>query len=545
MAVSGAKWFAAKDGNLLIRQTISDWNRLMADRRLSTPLLALDLDRRSGTPLHRQLYDQIREAVLTGRLAPGARLPSSRTLASELGCSRNTAVTAFDQLLSEGYLDGQVGSGTYISHVLPEELLSLSPSGRMAAGGNPGGPAEKRTSRQDKPALRRRGLSRRGEALAAFPRGRRVATRAFAPGVPELELFPFDVWARLLGRCWRRPSEALKRHGDHAGYEPLRRAIADYLRSARGLQCDWRQVLITSGAQQGLDLVARTLLDPGDAVWIEDPGYLGLRGPLFAAGAQAVPLPVDAEGISVSAGRALSPLARMAIVAPSHQYPLGITMSLARRLELLAWAREADAWIVEDDYDSEYRYAGRPLSALQSLDEADNGRVVYLGSFSKVMFPSLRLGYLVVPEDLIEPMGRARGTLDDHPTAITQPALAAFISEGHFAAHVRRMRVLYAARQAVLLQAIGEELGGLLEAQPDEAGLHIVAFLTADLEQRMSDREAASRAEQAGLAVSALSNYYAGESARQGLMLGYAAVPEDEIRLAVKKLAGVLAPGAP
>lgn len=506
----------------------------MADRRLSTPLLALDLDRKSKVPLHRQLYDQIREAVLAGHLAPGARLPSSRTLASELGCSRNTAVTAFDQLLSEGYLAGQVGSGTYISHVLPEELLSLSGTQRRA----PRQVQGKREPAQTPP--RRRGLSKRGEILAAFPRGRRVATRAFAPGLPELDLFPFDVWARLLGRVWRRPSEDLKRHGDPAGYEPLRRAIADYLRTARGLLCDWRQILITSGAQQGLDLVARTLLDPGDAVWFENPGYTGLRGPLFAAGAEAVPLPVDAEGISVAAGRARAPEARMAIVAPSHQYPLGVTMSLARRLELLAWAREADAWILEDDYDSEYRYAGRPLSALQSLDEADNGRVVYLGSFSKVMFPSLRLGYLVVPEDLIEPMGRARGTLDDHPTAITQPALAAFISEGHFAAHVRRMRVLYAARQAVLLEEIGDKLAGLLEAQPDEAGLHIVAYFSDALARRMSDQEAADRAAAAGLAVSPLSGYYEGEADRQGLMLGYAAVPEDEIRLAVRNLARVL-----
>ncbi len=502
----------------------------MADRRLSTPLLALDLDRKSEIPLHRQLYDQIREAVLTGRLAPGARLPSSRTLASELGCSRNTAVTAFDQLLSEGYLAGQVGSGTYISHVLPEELLTLAAKT----------PQSSRPDPEEKAPPRRRGLSRRGEVLAAFPRGRRVTTGAFVPGVPELALFPFDVWARLLGRVWRRPPEALRRHGDHAGYEPLRRAIADYLRAARGLDCDWRQVLITSGAQQGLDLVARTLLDPGDPVWVENPGYRGLRGPLFAAGAEAVPLPVDAEGISVVAGRDRAPTARMAIVAPSHQYPLGVTMSLARRLELLAWAREADAWIVEDDYDSEYRYEGRPLSALQSLDDADNGRVVYLGSFSKVMFPSLRLGYLVIPEDLIEPMARARGTLDDHPTAISQPALAAFIAEGHFAAHVRRMRVLYAARQAVLLEEIERQLGGQLEAQPDEAGLHLVAHLTPELAARMSDREAAARAEAEGLAVSPLSDYYDGEPDRQGLMLGYAAVPEDEIRLAVKKLARAL-----
>ncbi len=514
----------------------------MADRRLSTPLLALDLDRTSKVPLHRQLYDQIREAVLAGHLAPGARLPSSRTLASELGCSRNTAVTAFDQLLSEGYLDGQVGSGTYISHVLPEELLSLSGANRQkpdhaaAAKRN----AESPLKSPAKSPARHRGLSKRGAVLAAYPRGRRVTTRAFAPGLPELDLFPFDVWARLLGRVWRRPPEALKRHGDHAGYEPLRRAIADYLRAARGLICDWRQILITSGAQQGLDLVARSLLDPGDPVWFENPGYSGLRGPLYAAGAEAVPLPVDAEGISVAAGRARAPNARMAIVAPSHQYPLGVTMSLARRLELLAWAREADAWILEDDYDSEYRYAGRPLSALQSLDEADNGRVVYLGSFSKVMFPSLRLGYLVVPEDLIEPMGRVRGTLDDHPTAITQPALAAFISEGHFAAHVRRMRVLYAARQAVLLEEIGRELAGVLEAQPDEAGLHIVAYFSDDLARRMTDREAADRAADAGLAVSPLSGYYDGAAERQGLMLGYAAVPEDEIRLAVRKLGGAL-----
>jgi len=531
----------------------------MPRRASSAPLLGLARDSLAGgvaggVALHRQLYGQVRELVLSGRLAPGARLPSSRGLARDLGCARNTVIAAYDQLLSEGYLEGRHGSGTYVSRVLPEERLTArrprpaAPAPKGAPQGAPQGASG--------PAAGPGRLSARGRALAELgpdrPRGG-APPRAFTPGIPELGAFPFELWGRLLARAWRRPPEALARHGDPAGHRPLREAIARYLCAVRALRCDWTQVIVTSGAQQGLDLAARLLLDPGEAAWIEDPGYLGLRGPLLAAQAQVVPLPVDRDGISVTEGRRRAPTARLAVVTPSHQYPLGVTMSLARRLELLDWAREAGAWILEDDYDSEFRYAGRPLAALQGLDAdragddgARGGRVIYLGTFSKILFPSLRLGYLVVPPELADPLARARAALDDHPSAVAQPALAAFFEAGHFAAQVRRMRLLYGARRACLLAAAARHLDGLLELAPDAAGLHLVAALAPALEARMDDREAAARAAAAGLATPALSSYYldpdpgAATPPEQGLLLGYAAVSEPEIEAGIEALARAL-----
>jgi len=491
-------------------------------RTETSPLLSLRLEKESAQALHRQLYDQLREAVLGGRLAAGTRLPSTRTLAGELGCSRNTVMNAFDLLLSEGYLEGQVGSGTYVSRVLPEELLTPE-----APGGRPG---------------RRRGngatLSVRGRSLAALPSRDPRANLAFTLNMPELASFPFEVFARQLGRVWRAPSRPLLQQRAAAGFEPLRRAIASYLKAMRALDCEAEQVIVTSGTQHALDLIARMLLDPGDRVWVEDPGYPGLRGPLAAAGAELVPVAVDAEGLLPAAGQRAAPGARMAVVTPSHQFPLGITMSLKRRLELLAWARDAGAWILEDDYDSEFRYDGRPLAALQGLDE--DGRVIYVGTFSKVLFPSLRLGYLVVPPALVEPLLRGRAALDDHPSALVQPVIAQFIEEGHFAAHVRRMRRLYGTRQEVLLAAARARLGGLVELAPDGAGMHLVGRLGPELAGRMDDRAAVAAAAEAGVTLAALSAYFLDLPTRQGLLLGYAGVPEPEIEAAVERLAGAL-----
>ncbi len=433
--------------------------------------------------------------------------------------------------------------------MLPEERLA-APRPRLTRPG-PAGPAANPGQ-----------LSARGRALAALrPQRPRdgAPPRAFTPGLPELGQFPFDVWGRLLSRAWRRPPESLALHGDPAGHRGLREAIARYLCAVRALRCDWTQVIVTSGAQQGLDLAARLLLDPGEAAWIEEPGYLGLRGPLLAAQTKLVPLPVDRDGISVAEGRRRAPGARLAVVTPSHQYPLGVTMSLARRLDLLDWARDAGAWIVEDDYDSEFRYAGRPLAALQGLD-ADRtqseggangganggGRVIYLGTFSKILFPSLRLGYLVAPPELAGPLARARAALDDHPSAVAQPALAAFFEAGHFAAHVRRICLLYGARRDCLLAAAARHLDGLLDLTPDEAGLHLVARLAPELAARMDDAQAAARAAAAGLATPALSSYYlrpdpsAAAPPEQGLLLGYAAVTEPEIEAGIEALARAL-----
>ncbi len=494
------------------------------------PLLALALERDGREPLHRQLYGQLRDHILAGRLPAGARLPASRSLAEELGCSRNTVTGAFDQLLSEGYLEGRVGAGTYVSRELPEGLLTAAPAAPAPGGARPS------------PARR---LSRRGQRLGAAAREPLdpAVGPAFAMANPDTEHFPFDVWGRLLGRVWRRPPPALLRGGDPGGLPSLRAAIAGHLRAVRGLDCGAGQVLVTAGGQQALDLATRVLLDPGDAAWIEEPGYAGLRAALAAAGARAVAVPVDAEGLSVAEGRRLAPEARLAAVAPSHQYPLGVTMSLARRLELLDWAGSQGAWILEDDYDSEYRYAGRPLTALQGLEAARAGerQVIYVGSFSKVLFPSLRIGYLVAPPDLAEDFLRARRALDDHPSSIVQPALAAFIEEGHFAAHVRRMRRLYAGRQAALLAAGARHLGGLLSLAPDPAGMHLVGAFEPALAARLGDVEAAHRAAAAGVSVRPLSAFYAGPARRRGLLLGYAGVPDAAIEPAVLRLRDALA----
>jgi GntR family transcriptional regulator/MocR family aminotransferase len=491
------------------------------------PLLAVDLDAAAETPLHRQLYDALRRAILEGRLAAGARLPSSRGLALELGLSRNTVLSALDQLVSEGYVEGRTGSGTYVASVLPDESAAalphqLRPPPRATAGA----------------------ISARGRTLADrawSPRARLGAGRgSFAVGLPELDAFPFDLWARLLARHWRHPSSALALGGDPAGYAPLRAAIADHLRRVRAVACTGDQVIIVSGIRQAVDLTVRLLLDASDQVWMEEPGFPGIRAVLSAADLSLVPVPVDDQGLDVAAGAAAAPHARLACVAPSHQYPLGVVMSLARRLDLLAWARDAGAWIIEDDYDSEYRYAGRPLAAMQGLDR--DGRVIYVGSFSKVLFPGLRLGYLVVPPALVDAFRAARATLDDHAPMTPQPALADFIAEGHFAAHLRRMRRLYASRQQALLAAASRHLGDLLDLAPDEAGMHLVATLTPTLAARMDDTAAAERGADSGLAATALSSFYMGAAQRLGLLLGYAAVPEAKMDAAVARLARALKP---
>jgi GntR family transcriptional regulator/MocR family aminotransferase len=493
------------------------------------PLLDLDIDSAAPSPLHRQLYEGLRKAILVGRLAPRSRLPSSRALAVELGLSRNTVLSAFEQLASEGYLEARLGSGSHVAAILPD-----TPPSATARRPPPHRPAL--VGKASATGMAR--LSARGLALTAISAHAARGDGAFAPALPDLDLFPFDLWSRLLAKSWRRPSAAMAWGRDAAGHLPLRAAIADYLRRVRAVRCEPEQVVILSGIRQAVDLTVRLLLDAGDSVWLEEPGYAGVREVLRAAGAKLVPVPVDREGLSVRAGARKAPDAKLACVAPSHQYPLGTVMSLGRRLELLAWARSAGAWIIEDDYDSEFRYAGRPLAALQGLDE--DGRVIYVGSFSKVLFSSLRLGYLVAPPALIDGFTAARSTLDDHAAMTAQPALAAFIAEGHFAAHIRRARKLYAARQAALLAAADRHLQGLLELAPATAGMHLLAGLSPRLAARMDDRTAAARAAAHGITVAPLSAFHMTPPRRQGLLLGYAGVAETAIEPAVIRLAAAL-----
>jgi GntR family transcriptional regulator / MocR family aminotransferase len=491
-------------------------------RTVSTAtLLTVPLDPAAPAPLFRQLYDGLRQAILGGRLPPGIRLPATRGLARDLGVSRNTVLNAYEQLLAEGYLEGKLGSGTYVPQTLPEELLQV----RSPLNGA-------------RPASRQgRSLSRRGQQLAAT----RVSVargpgppRPFRSGLASLHDFPWDTWQRLVARRWRLPAADLLVYGDPAGYLPLREAIAAHVGAARAVRCDAGQVIVVSGAQQALDLTAHVLLDPDEVAWVEDPCYAGARGALRGAGLRLVAVPVDADGLDVAEGVRRCPGARLAYVTPSHQYPLGVTLSLSRRLALLDWARRADAWVVEDDYDSEFRYAGRPLAALQGLDQ--DGRVIYVGTFSKALFPSLRLGYLVVPPDLAAAFTAARAVADRHAPTLMQAVVADFLAEGHFVRHVRRMRTLYAQRQEALVLAAGRELGGLLEVKPCETGMHLPGWLP----DGVDDQGAWQRVAAAGLETSAVSAYRLEPGGRGALLLGYAAFEPRQLRDGVRRLAGAL-----
>jgi GntR family transcriptional regulator/MocR family aminotransferase len=471
--------------------------------------------------LFRQLYEGIRRAILSGRFAAGMKLPATRLLAAELGVSRNTIVNGYEQLLAEGYLVGRLGSGTYVAPTLPEELLQTHAQHQAAR----------------RPLRRGRLVARRGAALAAAPRP--VAPRVglpkpFRPGVPALDAFPVELWLRLTKKYTRRMLAELCDYGAPAGYRPLREAIAGYLQAARGVCCDADQVIVVNGAQHALDLAARVLLDPGEAAWVEDPGYIGARGALLGAGVRVVPVAVDSEGLDVSGAERRDRGARLCYVTPSHQYPLGVTMSLPRRLALLDWASRTGAWIVEDDYDSEFRYAGRPLAALQGLDR--DQRVLYVGTFSKVLFPALRLGYLVAPPDLVDAFVAARALADHHSPTLSQAVLAEFIADGHLARHIRRMRKLYAERQVALLQAVHRALDGCVSVAAAEAGLHLVGWLA----DGMDDREASRRAASHGVEAPPLSAYGVERGARGGLLLGYAATAPRHIREGVHRLAAAL-----
>ena len=478
---------------------------------------AFAVDGRGGA-LYRQLYEELRASILSGRLKAGTRLPPTRQLAEELSVSRNTVLGAYQQLFAEGYVEGVIGSGTFIASNLPEEMLQ----------------ARAMTTSTAKQYPRRRALSKRGQKLAtAVPfRGGRVfgKQRPFRCATPDYPSFPFEIWTRLLAKYSRNPSADLLGYVYPAGYPRLREAIADYLKSARAVSCEAEQVIVVPGSQIALDIASQTLLDPGDTALIEDPGYFGVRGVFMRAGLLLAPIPVDAHGISIKHIKKTRGRARLVYVTPSYQFPLGVTMSLARRLELLEWARQTKAWIVEDDCDGEYRYTGRPIPSLQGLDSEN--RVIYTGTFSKVLFPSLRIGYLVAPPDLVEAFIRARVMTDLHSSTIPQAALADFIEQGHFARHLRRMRKLYSERQACLLAAAKEDLSGLLEMEKREAGMHLIGWLP----RTVDDRAAAHAASDHNLTTAPLSAFSLRPGSRGALVLGYTAFNERQIRDGVRSL---------
>ena len=485
-------------------------------RHSTEPALALP-PRARGVTASKWLYDSIRAAILDGRLQSGARLPATRDLAHRYGLARGTIVSAFDQLKAEGYLDARVGSGTRVAAELPDRLLEAG-RGTHSRGS---GVARARPIRLSEYGRRVRGLG-----PADPPR-----VRAFRTNLPALDLFPMALWTQMAGRRYRRASTEFLRGCGPLGHPPLQRAVAHYLGASRGVACEPEQVVIVSGVQEALDLAARLLLDPGDTVAVEDPGYTGAVRVFESYGVRIAPVPLDAEGITL--GPALNG-ARLVYVTPAHQFPLCMTMSLPRRLALLEWARGSGALIFEDDYDSEYRYAGRPMPALQGL--AREAQVLFAGSFSKVLFPSLRLGYLVVPPGLVDAVAAARSITTRHAPLPDQAVLADFIEAGHFGRHVRRMRGIYAERLGVLLDAARKELGGRLEVSSIEAGLQTAAWLPAGTNAESVARTAAERQ----VEVTPISRHARRRLERDGLILGFASVDEQEIRRGVRELARVL-----
>jgi GntR family transcriptional regulator/MocR family aminotransferase len=496
-------------------------------RARRVPPLGLAVDPASALPLHRQIGEQVRRAILEGRLKPGTRLPSSRLLAQDLDCARGTVVLALEQLVAEGYVVGRPGSSMSVAADLPDEMLN-APRAAAPDGARPA----------SRPAVARR-------ARALLPTSPPPLTGppplAFPTGQPDREAFPFALWARLLEREWRRPSpEAVAAHPfGHAG---LREAVAAYLGAARGFSCAAREIVVTTGIRHGLALFAEVALDAGDSAWIEEPGYVGVREALAAANVAAVPVRIDAAGFPPDVAQAQAPQARLAVVAPAHHFPLGTVMGLQRRLELLSWAERrgggSGGWIAEDDFDGEYRYSGRPLAPLRALDRS--GRVAYFSSFSKLMFPALRLSFLVLPASLVDITERLMDRLSVRAPLMAQGALARFIAEGHLAAHLRRTRQLYAARRAALLAAAGRHLAGLLAIEPDPGGMHLIAVPVGRLARRFDDVAVTKAAAAAGLVVQSLSLCYAGRPKRHGLILGYAGTPEPEIERGARTLRRVI-----
>ena len=482
-------------------------------------LATSSLDRAKPIPLSLQLYEEVRNAIISGRFRAGTRLPSTRVLASDLRISRNTVVSAFEQLASEGYVKGNVGSGTRVTDALPDEFLWV------------------RTQRNGKQETRKpaRPPSRRAENVLDLAKFYPVVKPVpFRHGLPALDEFPRKLWAEITTRRWRQlPSKALG-YGASAGFEPLRRAIASYLAVSRSVQCQPEQVVMVTGSQQALYLATQLLIDPDDPAWIEDPGYLGARSTLLAAGARLIPVPVDSEGINVSQGLRANPKPKLIYVSPSNQYPLTITMSLARRIELLECAHRSGAWIIEDDYDSEFRYHSRPVAALKGLGHSS--QIIYIGTFSKLLIPALRLGFVVAPPSLVDAFNALSALISRHPPYIEQVVLADFINEGHLGRHIRRMRSLYFERQNYFCDMAMRKLGDLIELKQAEAGTHLIGWLPRGAE----DQAIARKAAEAGVETKPLSSYYLDPPNRGGLVLGYAAFNKAETDTGMQKLASVL-----
>jgi GntR family transcriptional regulator/MocR family aminotransferase len=460
-------------------------------------------ERKSSIPFYKQIYEGYRNAILDGQLRAGQRLQSTRALAAELRISRLPVVIAYEQLLHEGYIEGKIGAGTYVNQSIPDELTNVS---------------------------RQRSQSESIETGEQFTN----LLGPFRVSLPALDHFPLKIWSRLVSHHARNFSMENMAYGDPAGHLPLRKTIAEYLRTARAVKCEPNQIMIVSGSQLALQICTRGLLTNSDSVCVEEPGYPGARDALQASGTTLIPLPVDDEGISIQKLSLYRKKVRVVYVTPSHQYPLGTLMSASRRLELLDWAEQNRTWIIEDDYDSEYRYASRPLGSLQGMD--NSSRVIYIGTFSKVLFPSIRIGYIVVPNELVKQFLQIRENLDIFSPTLYQLALTDFIEEGHFARHLRKMRSIYHQRQKTLIASLRKYFGNSVTPYNTDGGLHLCAFLP----QKIDDQELAQNAAKRGISIMPLSSCYAGKKSRNGLVLGFASASESQIENATKILSQII-----
>lgn len=468
-----------------------------------------------------QVYHALRNAILDGRLTAGSKIPSSRALAEMMAISRNSVISGFDRLMDEGYLVTRKGAGTFVCEHIPDSVIS-----------------EYESSPQPETAIAAAGPLNPDVAALLPSWSEREESgemcQVFAVGIGCTDLFPHALWGRLLGRVWRQSRRELGAHATAYGYLPLRQAISHYIQATRGVNCHEDRVIIVNGIQQALAITAQVLLEKGDEVWLDDPGYNGARGAFAARGAVVRPVRVDGEGMDIQDGIRHYPQAKLVYTAPSHQFPLSGTLSLPRRLALLEWAQANRAWIFEDDYNSEFRYAARSLQALQGLDK--HQRVIYSGTFSKMMYPEFRLGFLVVPEHLREQFAMTKYYTDLCSGYLEQAVLARFIREGHYASHVRRIRKACFERKSALEAAIERYFAGRMRVHPTDSGVHIVCWLADGLKAK----EVVAKARQIGLGVQSFERYCQRPMSREGVLFGFANHPPEVLLDGVRRLAGVL-----
>lgn len=485
------------------------------------PLVGFQLDLDSDTPLYKQLYNLIREAILSRRLKGNQKLPGTRTLSRELKISRNTVVLAFEQLMIEGYITGKIGAGTYVTNDIPDNLLKSKEIG---------------SKNKNKIKFSKSDLGKKFDPPELIYRN--ISYDEIVPfqnGLPSLEDFPFNEWLKIINKPGTIIPHTQFGYQDSTGYKPLRNAISNYLTTYRAVNCVPEQIIVINGSQQGLDLISRVMLDENKNVMIEDPGYFGTRASVFKAKAKVHPVPVDKEGIDIDYAYRHYPKPDFIYTTPSHQFPLGAIMSISRRLKLLEYAERNDAWIIEDDYDSEFRYTGSPLPSLQGMDKFN--RVIYIGTFSKVLFPGLRLGYLVLPsEEMVKPFAVVKSITDRQSPILDQIVLSKFIEEGYFTKHIRKMRMLYKERQDFLIAELYKETGSKLKFKASDAGMHMVVWLP----KNFNDKKISALAKENNLIVYPLSDYVLKFKQKPGLILGYTGFDKSKLKAGVKILSKII-----